>query len=70
MARCLPQSELFPIALMNHEKAYEGGKFASWPPIPWFVGIILKLWYFPMNKNLWIFASCDGNGKRKELPFA
>ncbi|KAH7156177.1 hemerythrin HHE cation binding domain-containing protein [Dactylonectria macrodidyma] len=59
-----------PLTFTNHDKSFEGGVHASWPPLPWFVMLLLRWWYVPKNKGWWRFSSCDDQMRPKELPFA
>lgn len=55
--------------MLCHDKSFDDGVYGSWPPMPWFVTIIAKWFWFPKNKAWWQFAPCDANGAPRALPF-
>ncbi|KAM0327960.1 hypothetical protein ACHAQA_005359 [Verticillium albo-atrum] len=61
---------VIPLIFTNHEKGFEGGVHASWPPLPWFFMLVVRWWFIPTNKQWWRFSSCDAKMNRQELPFA
>ncbi|KAJ9148895.1 Hemerythrin HHE cation binding domain-containing protein [Pleurostoma richardsiae] len=62
--------EEFPYALQTHDTTFEGGKYAAWPPMPWFVLILFRWVFVPKHKGWWQFAPCDTHGRPRDLPFA
>ena len=61
---------MFPMGFTSHEGAFENGVYAHWPPLPWFVGLLMRWIFIPKHKDWWRFAPCDSRMQRKELPFA
>ncbi|EON97414.1 putative hemerythrin hhe cation binding domain-containing protein [Phaeoacremonium minimum UCRPA7] len=59
-----------PFAFQCHDKSFEDGRFAYWPPLPWFVMLLLRWFAVPKHKTWWQFSPCDTYGKRRELPYA
>ncbi len=64
------QTVNFPLVMGSHDKTFEGGVHKNWPPVPWVVLLVMKLFYFGKHADRWKFLPCDFNGKPKDLPFA
>jgi hemerythrin len=60
-------TDVVPFFLMNLDATYEEGKWANWPPMPapirWGLVNLAGSW----NWGWWKFASCDAQGKPREL---
>jgi len=56
--------------LTAHDKTAEDGIFSYWPPVPWFVTLLVKWIFLPKRQSFWRFAPCDRHSKPQELPFA
>ncbi|OHF01441.1 hemerythrin HHE cation binding domain-containing protein [Colletotrichum orchidophilum] len=64
------KTTMIPLLLTNRDKTFEEGVHAWWPPVPWFVFLMMRWFYIPAHKSWWRFSSCDDRGAPKELPFA
>ncbi len=64
------QTSVVPLALILHQKDFGDGVWASFPPVPWFVHLLLRWMYVPTHQDWWRFAGCDSKSNPKELPFA
>jgi hypothetical protein len=60
-------ADVVPFFLMNLDATAEGGLWANWPPMPapirWGLVNLAGAWY----GSRWRFASCDAQGKPREL---
>jgi hypothetical protein len=60
-------TDVLPMLWYNLDTEFEGGKWASFPPLPapvkWYMINILGWW----RGNWWRFASCGANGVQREL---
>ncbi|KUI68305.1 hypothetical protein VM1G_03929 [Cytospora mali] len=58
-----------PFFLCNHDRTFEEGKFAGWPPVPWFARLLVRWFFAPKHKAWWRFAPCDVYGEPRDMPF-
>ncbi|ROT39621.1 hypothetical protein SODALDRAFT_134403 [Sodiomyces alkalinus F11] len=60
-------ADVVPFFLMNLDRGVEGGMWANWPPMPapirWGLANVAGAWY----GGRWRFASCDAQGRSREL---
>jgi len=63
------KNKIVPMHIHCHDGTYGGGMNATWPAMPWFVGLMFTWIIFPKNKHLWRFAPC-ADRKPRVLPFA
>lgn len=60
-------TDVVPFFLLNLDRTAEGGKWASWPPMPapvkWGMLNIAGAWH----GSWWKFASCDAQGLPRQL---
>jgi hypothetical protein len=60
-------ADVVPFCLLNLDRTYEGGLWATWPPMPapirWMLVNIFGSW----NGGWWKFTSCDSAGNPKPL---
>lgn len=59
-----------PFALHVHDKTFDKGVFAWWPPIPWFGMLILRWFFVPRHEAWWASGPCDASGNPRDMPFA
>ncbi|KAK0388512.1 hypothetical protein NLU13_4755 [Sarocladium strictum] len=64
------RTDLFPLVLHLHDKSFEDGAFANFPPVPWIVLLGIRWIFCRTRASWWRFAGCDGNSMPQELPFA
>ncbi|KAL2206457.1 hypothetical protein CC79DRAFT_1322899 [Sarocladium strictum] len=64
------RTDLFPLVLHLHDKSFENGAFASFPPVPWIVVLGIRWIFCGTRASWWRFAACDGNSMPQDLPFA
>jgi len=57
-----------PFFFRNLDTEYENGIWRAWPDIPGLVWWVMQRSFVAWNWRLWRFASCDEQGKLKELP--
>ncbi|GKT64227.1 hemerythrin HHE cation binding domain-containing protein [Colletotrichum tofieldiae] len=56
-----------PFCFSNHDVAFEGGLWASWPPAPPVVKLLCQHITYRLHTNWWKFAACDRKGNLKPL---
>lgn len=60
-------TDVVPFCLLNLDRTYEEGMWATWPPMPgpirWMMVNVFGSW----NWGWWRFSSCDGNGNPQPL---
>jgi len=60
-----------PFVFGAHDVTWdEDGTFGSFPPVPWFVGVLLRWVFAGKYKNRWLFSPCDLHGRPRELAYA
>ncbi|KAI5463164.1 hypothetical protein BGZ63DRAFT_380669 [Mariannaea sp. PMI_226] len=64
------RNDVFPLAVIFHDKSFEGGVWSAFPPFPWIVGLVMRWLFMNTRKDWWRFAGCDFNSQPKDLPFA
>ncbi|KAM0547789.1 hypothetical protein ACHAPJ_010250 [Fusarium lateritium] len=60
-------TDVAPFFLYNLDRTFEGGQWASWPPIPPLVKFVLINVAGAWHGRWWKFASCDVQGSPQEL---
>ncbi|KAH8889011.1 hypothetical protein GQ53DRAFT_723800 [Thozetella sp. PMI_491] len=60
-------TDVIPFFLFNIDRAYEGGLWKDWPPIPAPVRWTLVGTARVLHSGWWKFASCNPDGYRKDL---
>lgn len=68
----LPQKECglatgMVYCLMTHDTTYEGGRWASFPPAPWFILALVRNAMYYLHSDWWKFAPLDQQGHPKPL---
>ncbi|KAB5575256.1 hypothetical protein GE09DRAFT_1264477 [Coniochaeta sp. 2T2.1] len=61
---------IMPVPIVNHDKDFEDGTWAAWPPIPWPMMVLMRWLYLSKHNDWWRFSGCDLSSRRKELPFS
>ena len=51
----------------NHDVNYEGGRWANWPPAPWFILWFCRNIAFWAHSDWWRFGACDRLGNMQPL---
>ncbi|KAF4446861.1 hypothetical protein F53441_9565 [Fusarium austroafricanum] len=70
MKKASHRNEILPLALILHDKSFEGGIWADFPPLPW-IGLVVIRWLFVRtHQDWWRFAGCDSSCNPQDLPFA
>ncbi|KAH8893030.1 hypothetical protein GQ53DRAFT_745945 [Thozetella sp. PMI_491] len=54
-----------PYLLLNHDKEWENGKWAGFPPMPWVISLLLRKGLYYVHSDLWKFTPCNVNGKKQ-----
>ncbi|WZH42144.1 Hemerythrin domain-containing protein [Fusarium acuminatum] len=62
--------EIFPLAIIFHDKTFEGGVWQNFPSVPWVSLLVLQWLFMNTHKSWWRFAGCNFQSKPQELPFA
>lgn len=70
MLKSVPQNEIFPLAIIFHDKTFDDGVWQHFPPVPWIAMLLLRWLFMYTHKDWWRFAGCDFTSQPKELPFA
>jgi len=52
---------------LNVDATFEEGMWRDWPPIPWLVKWLMMRVFGCWHSGFWRFASCDYEGRPKEL---
>jgi hypothetical protein len=60
-------TDVVPFFLLNLDVTYEGGMWASWPPMPGLIRWGLVNVAGAVHWGRWKFASCDAQGRPREL---
>jgi len=58
-----------PFFFRNLDTEFEGNLWRDWPGVPSLVWWIGQRTVFAWNERWWRFASCDRDGKLRELEF-
>ncbi|KAH6989725.1 hypothetical protein BKA56DRAFT_629471 [Ilyonectria sp. MPI-CAGE-AT-0026] len=64
------RNEIFPLAIIFHDKTFEGGVWKNFPPVPRLFLLVLQWLCMNTHKDWWRFAGCDFQSKPQQLPFA
>lgn len=64
------QYRQYPMGLGAIDKTFGGGKYAHWPPAPWFVPYLTKWIFCGKYKGSWRFSPCTLWGVPRALEFA
>jgi hypothetical protein len=51
--------------LVLHDVTWEDGRWASFPPAPWFMMMMARNLLFHVHSDYWKFAPCDAYGRPK-----
>jgi len=60
-------TDVVPFTLLNLDRTFEGGMWASWPPMPGPVRWMLVNVFGSWNWGWWKFSSCDATGTPRRL---
>jgi hypothetical protein len=58
-----------PFFFRNLDVEFEDGLWKEWPPVPRIVWWVMQWTVVSWNGGWWDFASCDGSGTLRELPY-
>ncbi|KAF7558992.1 hypothetical protein G7046_g5183 [Stylonectria norvegica] len=47
------RTEIFPLAIILHDKTFDGGVWQKFPPIPWIVTLMLRWLFMNTHKDWW-----------------
>lgn len=64
------QNETFALIFVFHDKTFEDGVWAHFPPMPWVMGLVFRWVFFRSHDDWWRFAGCGYDCKPRDLPFA
>ncbi|RKL31416.1 hypothetical protein BFJ72_g11050 [Fusarium proliferatum] len=70
MKKASHRNEILPLALILHDKDFEGGIWADFPPLPWIALVAIRWLFVRTHQDWWRFAGCDSSSNRQDLPFA
>ncbi|KAH6996478.1 hypothetical protein BKA56DRAFT_666700 [Ilyonectria sp. MPI-CAGE-AT-0026] len=70
MKRSEYRTDIFPLAVILHDKTFDGGVWQKFPPIPWLFAVLLRWMFMYKRKDWWRFSGCDFTSHPQELPFA
>ncbi|OLN85425.1 hypothetical protein CCHL11_07994 [Colletotrichum chlorophyti] len=56
-----------PFCFSNHDVGYEDGRWASWPPAPRVLVLLVRHVTYRLHQRRWKFAACDNMGNMKPL---
>ncbi|KAM0351709.1 hypothetical protein ACHAPU_002719 [Fusarium lateritium] len=69
MSTSTARNELLPLAMVLHDKTFEGGIWQDFPPLPWIALVAVRWLFVGKHKDWWRFSGCDSYGVPKDLPF-
>ncbi|KAF5676543.1 hypothetical protein FHETE_2039 [Fusarium heterosporum] len=69
MSTSTARNELLPLAMVLHDKTFEGGIWQDFPPLPWIALVVVRWMFVGTHKDWWRFSGCDSYGVPKDLPF-
>ncbi|KAI1064916.1 hypothetical protein NW752_005896 [Fusarium irregulare] len=64
------RNEILPLAMILHDKTFEGGIWGDFPPLPWIAMVAIRWLFVRTHQDWWRFAGCDSTSMPQELPFA
>ena len=64
------RNEILPLAMILHDKTFEGGIWGDFPPLPWLAMVAIRWLFVRTHQDWWRFAGCDSTSMPQELPFA
>lgn len=56
-----------PFFFRNLDVEFEDGLWREWPPMPGVIWWVMQRTFVQWNSRWWRFASCDGDGRMREL---